>query len=60
MLFMRIRQCVILRTLTLVLGLFIANSEADVVVVGGVDGRTWKSGGGDLPAVVIRLSLIHI
>ena len=54
MLLTRSRQCVFLGTITLVLGLFIANSEADVVIVGGVDGRTWKSGGGDLPAVVIR------
>ena len=54
MFFMRSMQCVFLVGLTLVMSLFIANAEADVVVVGGVDGRTWKSGGGDLPAVVIR------
>ena len=53
MFFMRSMQCVFLVGLILVMNSFIANAEADVAVVGGVDGRTsWKSGGGDLPAVV--------
>ena len=30
------------------------SAVAEVVVIGGAEGLSWESGGGDLPAVVIR------
>ena len=48
------------RSACLVGGLLLAafaagkSAVAEVVVIGGAEGLSWKSGGGDLPAVVIR------
>jgi hypothetical protein len=52
--YMRSLQRAFSWSIGLLTGLFILPIEADVIIIGGTEGRSWESGGGDLPAVVIR------